>query len=313
MRLGALGGCGRTHAPADSAAAKSNPASMQSMASDLADADRLAPHVRLVQTAPRPLPVNDATSIGGISRSAVVWAAYPPAQGADGDDAPRVRLAQARPMPLPAEGPEFDAPQRSVGQATTDQAAIAPLPPLAAAPMNAGPLPRNPALDAVARQADAQTAHGFELAQRGAIHSARAEFVAALHTIAAALDSANCGNNRDRMLAAGLESLDEVDDFTAPRRVYRRRCRRSPNRRGPSDARVERGLARRIESHGRHVALPDVCPRATIRLHRGHSRRFGRSVRVGQDLLCARINARAGRSHAWGQSRRAVSSGTACR
>jgi tetratricopeptide (TPR) repeat protein len=159
--------------------------------------------------------VNDAMSIGGAVHSSVVWAAYPPAQGADGDDAPRVRLAQARPLPLPAEGPELEASQRSIGQTTTDQAAIVPLPPMAAAPVNNGPLPRSPALDAVARQADAQTAHGFELAQRGAIYSARAEFVAALHTIASALDSASCGNNHDRMLTAGLQALDEVDDFAA--------------------------------------------------------------------------------------------------
>ena len=146
---------------------------------------------------------------------AVVRAAYPPAQEANGDDAPRVRLAQARPMPLPAEGPELDAPQRSLAS----RRRIKPRSfrcrrwlPLRRMPDRCR---RNPELDAVARQADAQTAHGFELAQRGAIYSARAEFIAALHTIAAALDSANCGNNHDRMLAAGLEALDEADDFAA--------------------------------------------------------------------------------------------------
>ena len=91
------------------------------------------------------------------------------------------------------------------------------MPPAVANPI-AGPMPRSDELDAVVRQANAQTAHGFELARRGAIYSARAEFIAALHTIAAALDAGNAGNAHERMLTAGLQALDEVDDF-APHAV----------------------------------------------------------------------------------------------
>jgi len=176
--------------------------------------------------------MDDAASMGDADRSQVVCAAYPPTQtqSPNADDAPRVRLAQSRPLPLPADGPDLESPQNSSGPPTDDQTAIVPLPPtspptmasapigtapIGTAPVNVGPLPRSPELDAVARQADAQTAHGFELAQRGAIYSARAEFIAALHTIAAALDSTNCGNNHDRMLAAGLQALDESDDFAS--------------------------------------------------------------------------------------------------
>jgi tetratricopeptide (TPR) repeat protein len=183
--------------------------------------------------------LTDAPSIDDVVHSDVVPAAYPPMQA--GDDAPRVRLAQAQPMPLPGDGPDLEPPRQSAVSPTDNQTGIAPLPPIASpiaspiappiappiaspiaspiatsiAPPNFGPLPRSAELDAVARQADAHTARGFELAQRGAIYSARAEFIAALHTIAGALDAASAGNSHDEMLEEGLQALDEADDFAA--------------------------------------------------------------------------------------------------
>jgi len=205
--VGTLGGCGRTssdHAVHAAAATEAEPPATPS---------------RSLPAAPRVLSLNDAASIGDLAHSEVVPAAYPPTQA--GDDSPRARLAQAQPMPLPADGPDLEPPRQSAGSPTDNRTTIAPLPPIASpiatsiAPPNFGPLPRSAELDAVTRQADAHTALGFELAQRGAIYSARAEFVAALHTIAGALDSASAGNSHDEMLEEGLQALDEADDFAA--------------------------------------------------------------------------------------------------
>ncbi len=156
-------------------------------------------------------------------------------------------------MPLPADGPDLGSPDTARPSAPAKpqnanltkpaDAAIALLPPinstaagssftrLPSPPMTLPPVARPAAiasllppqpvapplrideLNAVSRQANSQTAHGFQLGSRGAVYSARADFVAALHTIADALDSAGGGNAHQRMLSDGLQTLDEADDF----------------------------------------------------------------------------------------------------
>ncbi len=66
---------------------------------------------------------------------------------------------------------------------------------------------------AMARHADELTLHGFALARRGAIYSARAEFISALGLIAQTLDAKDGGKSHSEALASGLRALREADDF----------------------------------------------------------------------------------------------------
>ena len=84
-------------------------------------------------------------------------------------------------------------------------------------------IPRSAEMDAVVQQASAANHHAFELAEHGAIYSARAEFIVALRTIAEALDARQDNDDHVRMLEAGLKALEELDDFGAPRPRLRRR------------------------------------------------------------------------------------------
>jgi len=68
-------------------------------------------------------------------------------------------------------------------------------------------------MDAVARQAEAHVRHGYSLAARGALYSARAEFVLALRTITQALDLQSGNREHSQALAAGLGALEEAEDF----------------------------------------------------------------------------------------------------
>ncbi|HEV3024480.1 MAG TPA: hypothetical protein VGX76_18515 [Pirellulales bacterium] len=68
-------------------------------------------------------------------------------------------------------------------------------------------------MDAVARQAEAHVRRGYDLAARGALYSARAEFVLALRVITQALDAAGGNRERSQELAAGLAALEEAEDF----------------------------------------------------------------------------------------------------
>ena len=72
---------------------------------------------------------------------------------------------------------------------------------------------RDSAVLAMADHADDLVQHGFVLARRGAIHSARAEFISALGLIAQTLDAKDGGKSRSEALAAGLRALREADDF----------------------------------------------------------------------------------------------------
>jgi tetratricopeptide (TPR) repeat protein len=67
---------------------------------------------------------------------------------------------------------------------------------------------------AVAREADAHNRRGYELANRGALFSARAEFLQSLRLLAEGLDAETHCNEYARSLAAGLRALDEADDFS---------------------------------------------------------------------------------------------------
>lgn len=71
----------------------------------------------------------------------------------------------------------------------------------------------SPSMRAVLEKAREHTRHGFSLGQRGAIYSARAEFVQALRLVAQALDTQTGGDQFGQSLAAGLKALEEADDF----------------------------------------------------------------------------------------------------
>jgi hypothetical protein len=65
----------------------------------------------------------------------------------------------------------------------------------------------------MARQADRQIRHGFELASRGAMFAARAEFVAGLRLVAQGLDAEERTTVHSRALSDGLTALREAQDF----------------------------------------------------------------------------------------------------
>ncbi len=73
--------------------------------------------------------------------------------------------------------------------------------------------PRRPEMMAVAIRADQRVQRGFQLAGRGALYSARAEFVAAIHMIAQANDAQQNTRLYTKALTAGLVALQESGDF----------------------------------------------------------------------------------------------------
>ena len=72
-------------------------------------------------------------------------------------------------------------------------------------------------LEQVARQADQQTRHGFELAERGAYFAARAEFLGALRLLAEGLDAERRTKVHSRALAAALIAHEGGRGFPARR------------------------------------------------------------------------------------------------
>ncbi len=79
-----------------------------------------------------------------------------------------------------------------------------------------GATERHPGMDVVAGQAMRHVRKGWSLASRGAVYSARAEFLKALRLLAEALDVQEGGRAHSTALAAGLKALTEAEDF-APR------------------------------------------------------------------------------------------------
>jgi tetratricopeptide (TPR) repeat protein len=72
---------------------------------------------------------------------------------------------------------------------------------------------RSEQLESIAKQADRQTRHGFELAGRGAYYAARSEFISSLRLVAQGLDTDGQTNIHGKSLAAGLTALKEAEDF----------------------------------------------------------------------------------------------------
>ncbi len=75
---------------------------------------------------------------------------------------------------------------------------------------------RNPfpaEMEAVARRAQQMIQHGYELGGRGALYSARAEFISAMRTMVQALDVQAGSRRHSQALAAGLNALDEAEHF----------------------------------------------------------------------------------------------------
>ena len=75
------------------------------------------------------------------------------------------------------------------------------------------PTPRTPEVVATVKRAEERVRHGFELAQRAALYSARAEFTAALKLIAQAYDAQQGTRHHTKSVAAGLTALREAGDF----------------------------------------------------------------------------------------------------
>jgi tetratricopeptide (TPR) repeat protein len=72
---------------------------------------------------------------------------------------------------------------------------------------------RSEQLEAIARQADQQVRHGFELAGRGAYFAARSEFITALRLVAQGLDAQERTSKHGKALPAGLTAMKESEDF----------------------------------------------------------------------------------------------------
>ncbi len=72
---------------------------------------------------------------------------------------------------------------------------------------------RSPELIAEMKRADEHVLHGYDLASRGAVYAARAEFIAALKIIAQAHDNQDGTRRYSRAAAAGLVALKEARDF----------------------------------------------------------------------------------------------------
>ena len=96
-------------------------------------------------------------------------------------------------------------------EAPRDSTVDSPHPPQPATPVRRRS--GNSAMLAMADHADSLAQHGFVLARRGAIYSARAEFISALGLVAQTLDAKEGGKSHSEALASGLRALREADDF----------------------------------------------------------------------------------------------------
>jgi len=97
------------------------------------------------------------------------------------------------------------------GDGTGSQAGAAAL--QTARPLPSGAVSLDNSLVNVSVQADALARHAFGLAERGALYSARSEFIQALRVVAQGLDTTRGVNEHSRALASGLRALKEADDF----------------------------------------------------------------------------------------------------
>jgi tetratricopeptide (TPR) repeat protein len=76
-----------------------------------------------------------------------------------------------------------------------------------------GPSIPTPEMIAISQRAEQTARRGFDLAERGALYTARARFIESLRTVAQAMDAQRNTNAHTKALAAGLRALEEVDDF----------------------------------------------------------------------------------------------------
>jgi hypothetical protein len=125
-------------------------------------------------------------------------------------------------------GPEMGAASESINPLAPEVLPSAPLigdeaqvppPTVSAEASERSPLPwantQSPGTEmaAVVRRADQRVRHGYQLAQRGALYSARTEYIAALQLIAQANDAQQGNQYFSTALAAGLAALKESSDF----------------------------------------------------------------------------------------------------
>jgi tetratricopeptide (TPR) repeat protein len=112
----------------------------------------------------------------------------------------------AAPAPTPTQTPAAEAaPGKAPAEPVAEKSS-----PLPSADANED---RSVQLEQVARQADEQTRHGFELAGRRAYFAARVEFLGALRLVAEGLDAERRTKVHSRALAAALVALREAEDF----------------------------------------------------------------------------------------------------
>lgn len=114
------------------------------------------------------------------------------------------QLPEATPPPVVAQNEE-----RPVIAAPIQQDLAFPVEPLD----SGRPKQRSLELEIVARNADAHTQSGFELAGKLAYFSARTEFIKSLRMLSEALDAENRTHVHGEALAAGLLALEESDEF----------------------------------------------------------------------------------------------------
>jgi len=150
-----------------------------------------------------------------------LWPAAGASAAADPESSSTAPAAAAsdvgKPRALKPVAPEPAAPEPTVSEpgATEQDAADSEEMPSLLPGSSAASALRSRHLEAAAREADALTLHGYELAGRGAHFSARAEFTAALRLLAQALDEEGQTANRQAALAAGLTAVREAQDFLA--------------------------------------------------------------------------------------------------
>ena len=171
-----------------------------------------------VPTVPTPRP---RTSALQPAPSSIAQQAEPKNGAAPVEHAPREvpKPEIAKPQPRPSGTPEpqiakQEIPKREIPLITTAPRAIAETEPLRGNLAGRDdPASRLPEMIAAVSQAEQRVAHGFQLAQRGAIYLARAEFTAALKLIAQANDVELGTRAASKAVTASLIALKESSDF----------------------------------------------------------------------------------------------------
>ncbi len=119
-------------------------------------------------------------------------------------EAPVAAPMIAPPQPLPTVSPTVRR-----GEPTPDNR------PASVSTIHSTAPPHHPsdAMRAVTQHAEQTIRHGYHLAERGALYSARAEFIQALRAIAQAMDVQAGTREHLEALSAGLTALEEAEDF----------------------------------------------------------------------------------------------------